>query len=218
MPLSSTEKSDSVTEKTKSTSIANRELLAGMTHEIRTPLNSIVGFADMLIDTNLNDEQHKYAITIKNSSESLLALIDDILDFSKIEAGKMSLENINFDPEVLCHDVCELIRPRIHNKPIKLLCRIDDNVPPKICGDPLRMRQVLLNFLGNAVKFTESGEIKLSLHIEETEDGKEKLILIVRDTGIGISPDKMAYIFEPFQQEKESIARKYGGTGLGLSI
>ncbi len=211
-------KPDSMTEKTESASLAKREFLAGMTHEIRTPLNSIVGFADMLTDTNLNDEQRKYAIIIKAGSESLLALIDDILDFSKIEAGKMSLENINFDPEVLCHDICELIRPRIHNKPIKLLCRIGDNVPSKICGDPLRMRQVLFNFLGNAVKFTESGEIELSLNIEETEDGKEKLTLIVRDTGIGISPDRMVHIFEPFQQEKDSIARKYGGTGLGLSI
>jgi two-component system, sensor histidine kinase and response regulator len=218
MPMSSSKKSESISEKTEPISFVNREFLAGMTHEIRTPLNSIIGFADMLIDTNLNDEQNRYAMTIKAGGESLLALIDDILDFSKIEAGKMSLENINFDPEVLCHDVCELIRPRIHNKPVTLLCRIGDNVPPKICGDPLRVRQILLNFLGNAVKFTESGEIELSLIIEDAEDGKKKMIIIVRDTGIGISPDRMTHIFEPFQQEKESIARKYGGTGLGLSI
>jgi len=218
MPLSSSKKKESENEKTGPVSFVNREFLAGMTHEIRTPLNSIIGFADMLIDTNLNDEQKRYASVIKAGGESLLALIDDILDFSKIEAGKMSLESINFDPEVLCHDVCELIRPRIHNKPVRLLCRIGDNVPSKICGDPLRIRQILLNFLGNAVKFTESGEIELSLNIEDAEGDKKKVIIVVRDTGIGISPDRKARIFEPFQQEKKSIARKYGGTGLGLSI
>ena len=218
MPLPSSKKRESENEKTGPVSFVNREFLAGMTHEIRTPLNSIIGFADMLIDTNLNDEQKRYASVIKAGGESLLALIDDILDFSKIEAGKMSLESIYFDPEVLCHDVCELIRPRLHNKPVRLVCRIGDNVPSKICGDPLRIRQILLNFLGNAVKFTESGEIELSLNIEDSGEGKKKAIIVVRDTGIGISPDRMAHIFEPFQQEKKSIVRKYGGTGLGLSI
>ena len=126
-------------------------------------LNGVIGFTDMLLDTDLNDEQIDFAETVKRNGDSLLALINDILDFSKIEAGQLDFEEIDFDPELLAYDACELIRPKIDSKPIEILCHIGDNVPSVVKGDPLRFRQVLVNLMGNAPKFTETGEIELSL-------------------------------------------------------
>jgi len=197
---------------------AKSQFLANMSHEIRTPINGIIGFTDILLDTDLKESQMEYAETIKTSSEILLSLINDILDSSKIEAGELDFEVTEFDPELLAYDVCDLIRPKIQSKPVDLLCRIGDMVPPLVKGDPLRFRQVLTNLMGNASKFTEAGEIELTVDIEEQTADQIKLHAQVRDTGIGIPAEKIATIFTPFQQADSSTTRKYGGTGLGLTI
>ncbi|MCP4152648.1 MAG: response regulator, partial [bacterium] len=197
---------------------ARGEFLARMSHEIRTPMNSIMGFNEMLRESGLREEQLDYAGTINRSSELLLTIINDILDFSKIEAGQLNVEYIDFDPEITIFDVYESIRPRIQDRNIELLCRIDDHVPAFVKGDPGRFRQVLLNLIGNSVKFTETGEIELSCDVEEENENNIKLHAIVRDTGIGIPEEKLESIFEVFQQADGSTTRKFGGTGLGLSI
>ncbi|MGM0453298.1 MAG: response regulator [Thermodesulfobacteriota bacterium] len=197
---------------------AKSQFLANVSHEVRTPLNAVIGFSDMLIDTELNDTQLDFVRTIRNSSDALLHLINDILDFSKIESGELELEKIDFSPELLAYDVCELVRPQIGRKPIELVCRVGDDVPAYLKGDPTRFQQVLTNLMGNAPKFTETGEIVLAINVAESGKDHVKIHARVQDTGIGIDEQKQRTIFEPFHQADGSTTRKYGGTGLGLSI
>lgn len=200
---------------------ANRSksiFLARMSHEIRTPINGILGFSEMLHETPLNQEQEEYARIISRSGQILLGLIDDILDISRIEEGKLSFEYLDFDPEVMVFDVCDLIMPRLLDRPVDILCRIGDQVPAFVSSDPGRIRQVMVNLMSNAAKFTHKGEIEISLDITEESIDRLKLYTRVRDTGIGIPLEKQKIVFEVFRQADDSTSRKYGGTGLGLAI
>ena len=197
---------------------AKSSFLANMSHELRTPMNAVLGMAHLMSTTPLSLEQRRYLTMLRTSGQSLLALLNDILDFSKIEAGKVQLSSTRFELDTVLHAVSTIMSVNAGEKELELAIGVEPDVPRLLVGDPLRLQQVLVNLTSNAIKFTARGEVSLKVECAHCDEQRTELRFIVRDTGIGISPQQQANLFAPFSQADESVTRKFGGTGLGLVI
>lgn len=216
--ISTAEEQNDLRQAAEAANIAKSQFLATMSHEIRTPLNAIIGLTELVLSTDLNEKQKSQLSNVMQAGKSLLGLINDILDFSKIEAGKLDTDNANFLIKDIISNLQSVAEPRAEENGNTLLIDIDSAVPDKLYGDELRIGQILTNIVGNAVKFTKDGTVTVSVSTKEHDDSQKSILFAISDTGIGMGPDQIDQLFQPFAQADQSVTREFGGTGLGLSI